>query len=143
MAGRAGRVVGIEHGLDGTLTGEGSRNGGCDALARHVCEFLIHEQRGVSFAFADETGVEPLPRDSLEFPEQVQLGFFAGIAPFGEDEPFREVKEQGRSSQIGEVLQIQVHAFADDTGVARDGRSYKIGGQLHDGIGSESRGQLF
>ena len=58
-------------------------DGGGDALAGHVGQFLVHELRRVGAAFADEAGIEPLLGDPLELAEEVEFGFFAGIAPLG------------------------------------------------------------
>jgi hypothetical protein len=79
----AGGVVGIEHGLDRALADELARDGGGDALAGHVGQFLVHELRRIGAALADEAGVEPLLGDALELAEEMELRLFAGIAPLG------------------------------------------------------------
>jgi hypothetical protein len=42
--------------------------------------------------------VEPLFGDALELPEQVQLGFFTGVAPLGVKEPLGQVHQQSRTT---------------------------------------------
>jgi len=64
VAGGAGGIVGIEQRLDGTLAEKLPGDGCGDAVAGHVGQFLIHEQRGIGAAFAHETGVEPLLGDA-------------------------------------------------------------------------------
>ena len=53
----------------GTLTEELPGNGGGDAIAGHVGQFLIHELSRVSASIADQTIIEPLLGDPLELPE--------------------------------------------------------------------------
>ncbi len=83
----AGGIVGIENRFDRAAAHFGAGDGGGDALAGHVGELLIHELGRIGAAFADEASIEPLLRDALELSEQMELGFFAGVAPLGIDEP--------------------------------------------------------
>jgi hypothetical protein len=55
---------------------------------------------GPGAALADETGIEPLPGDALELAEEVQLRFFARIAPMGVEESAGEMKQRRRLSMI-------------------------------------------
>ena len=114
MDGRAGRVVGVEHGLDRALADERAGDAGGDALAGHVGELLVHELGRVGAALADQVGVEPLPGDALELAEEVQLGLLAGVAPLGVEQALGEVEQQRRAAHVAQVLQVQVDALADD-----------------------------
>ena len=65
-----------------------------DPFARHVRQFLVHELRRESTAFADEAVVEPFLGDPFELPKEVQLGFFARITPLRVKQSLGDVKEQ-------------------------------------------------
>ena len=52
--------------------------------------------------------------DALELAEQVELGFFAGIAPFGVEQTLGEVEQQRGAAQIAGVDQVEIDTFADD-----------------------------
>ena len=56
----------------------------------------------------------------LSWPEQVQLGLLAGVAPLRVEEPLGQVEEQRRGSRVLQVLEAQVHGLTDDTGVPCD-----------------------
>ena len=58
-----------------------------EPLARHVRELLVHQQRRVRAALADEVVVQPLACDPLELPEQVKLRRLAGDRVRVEDGP--------------------------------------------------------
>ena len=116
---------------------------GGDAVAGHVGQLLVHELGGIGAALADEAGVEPLLGDALELAEQVELRLLAGIAPFRVEQPLGEVEEERGRPHVAQVLEVQVDAFADDAGVARDRRADEIGGQFQDGIVVEVGGQPF
>ncbi len=94
-------------------------------------------------ALADEAGVEPLLGDALELTEQVELRLLAGIAPFRVEQALGDVEEERGRPHVAQVLQAQVHAFADDAGVARDGRADKVGAEYQDGVVVEVGGQPF
>ena len=116
---------------------------GGDAVAGHVGQFLIHEQRGIGAAFADEAGVEPLLGDALELAEEVELRLLAGVAPFRVEQRWVTWKTQRRGPHVAQVLEVQVHAFADDAGVARDRRADEVGAEFQDRIVVEVGGQPF
>ena len=88
------RVVGVEQSLDGPLAHQGSGDGGGDALAGHIGQFLVHELRRISVAFADEIGIEPLLGDALELTEEVEFRLLAGIAPLGVQQAVGKMKQQ-------------------------------------------------
>ncbi len=136
-------VVGIEQRLDGLLAEELLRDGHGDAVARHVGQLLIHQLRRIGAAFADEIAVEPFLGDALELAEQIELRFFAGIAPFGVEQALGEVEDERGWPHVAGMLQIQVHAFADDAGVPRNRRADEIGGELQDGVIVEVGAQPF
>ena len=69
---------------------------------------------GIRAALADEAGVEPLLGDALELAEQVELRLLAGVAPLRVEQALREVEQQRRRPHVVQVLEVQVHAFADD-----------------------------
>ena len=87
-------IVRIEQRFDGSLAFEGAGDGGGDAVAGHVGQVLIHEQRRIGVALADETGVEPLLGDALELAEEVELRLLAWIAPFRVEQVLGELEEQ-------------------------------------------------
>ncbi len=93
---------------------------GGDPLAGHVGQLLVHELRRIGAALADEAGVEPLLGDALELAEQVELRLLAGVAPLRVEQALGEVEEQRRRPHVAQVLEVQVHALADDAGVPRD-----------------------
>ena len=53
------------------------------------------------------------------------------------------VEEQRGGPHVAQVLEVQVHAFADDAGVARDRRADEVGRQLQDRVVVEVGGQPF
>ena len=126
----ADRIVRIEHRLDGAFFQVAGHDPSGDALAGGIRETLVHELGGIRTALAHEVVLQPLARDPLELAEQVQLRFLAGVAPLGLQEPLGEVEDQGGGTHLLEMLEAQVHAFADDALVARDGGSDQIGGEL-------------
>ena len=140
--GRAGGVVWIEQRLDRTLTEKFAGDRGGDFVTCHVGQRLIHQQRGISLALANKTGIEPLFGNALQLAEKVELGFLAGVAPFRVEQPLRHLKDEGGGTHVAEVLEAHVHAFADDAGVARNGRADQIGIEFQDGffvkIGAET-----
>ena len=83
VRGGAGGIVRIEHGFDGVGSDHVVGDGGGDAVASHVGQFLIQELSRFGITFAHQTGVEPLLGDALELPEQVEFWVFARIAPLG------------------------------------------------------------
>ena len=113
-------IVRIEQRLDRPLAEKLARDRRGDLVAGHIRQFLIHQLGGIGVAFADETGVEPLLGDALELAEEVQLRLLAGVAPFGVEQPLRDVEDERGRPHVAQVLQAHVHAFADDAGVARD-----------------------
>ena len=114
---------------------------GGDAVAGHVGQLLVHELRRIGAALADQAGVEPLLGDALELAEQIELGLLAGVAPLGVEQTLGEVEEQRGRPHVAQVLEVQVHAFADDAGVAGDRRADQIGGQLQDRVVVELGGE--
>ena len=139
----AGGVVRIEQRLDRTLADELPGDGGGDAVAGHVGQFLIHEQRGIGAALADEAGVEPLLGDALELAEQVELRLLAGVAPLRVEQPLGDVEDERGRPHVAQVLEVHVHAFADDAGVARDRRADEVGAEFQDRVVVEVGGQPF
>ena len=81
--------------------------------------------------------------DPLELPEEVELGIFAGIAPFGVEQTLGDVEEQRGATQIAGVNQIEINTFTDDALVLGNRRADEIRGQLQHGIVVELRGQPF
>ena len=69
---------------------------------------------GIGAALADEAGVQPLLGDALELAEQVELRLLAGIAPLRVEQALGEVEDQRGRPHVAQVLEVQVHAFADD-----------------------------
>jgi len=57
---------------------------------------------------------EPLLGDPLELAEKVEFGLFSGVTPLGVDQTFREVKQQGGTPHVLQVLQGEVDTFTDD-----------------------------
>ena len=114
MRGRTRGVVGIEHGLDRSLTHEGAGDAGGEALAGHVGKHFVFELRRIRAAFADQVAVEPLFGDALELPKQVELGIFAGVAPFVQDEVGSQLIQNLRRTNVSGMHQIEVNLFADD-----------------------------
>ena len=112
-----------------------------DALASGIREALVQELGGVRAALALQVVPQPLARDPLELAEQVQLRFLAGVAPLGLQEPLGEVEDQSRGTHLLEMLETQVHPFADDPLVSRDGGSDQIGGELQGRVLVEGGGQ--
>ena len=86
-------------------------DGGGDPVAGHVRQLLVHEQRGIGAALADEAGVEPLLGDALELAEEVELRLLAGIAPFRVEQPVGEVEDERRGPHVAKMLQAHVHAL--------------------------------
>ena len=130
----AGGIVRIEQGLDGTLAYQRAGDAGSDAVAGHVRQFLIHELGGIGAAFADQAGVEPLLGDALELAEEMELRLLAGVTPFRVEQALGDVEEQRGRPHVAQVLQVHVHAFADDAGIAGDGGADEVGAELEDGI---------
>ena len=120
MPGGACRVVGIQHCLDGAGTHQRTGDAGGDALAGHVRQFLVHQLRRISAAFAHEAVVQPLLGDALKLAEQIELGFFAGIAPFGVKQTLGDVEQQSGMAQVAGVDKVQVHGFTDDARIPGD-----------------------
>ena len=116
-------------------------DGGGDALAGHVRQFLVHELRRVGAALADQAGIEPLLGDALQLPEQVELGIFARVAPLGVDQALGQVEQQRGGPHVVQVFQTEFDALADDAFVLRDGGADQIGRQLQDGIVIELGGE--
>ena len=110
-------------------------------VAGHVGQLLVHELRGIGAALADEAGVEPLLGDALELAEEVELRLLAGIAPLGVEQPLGEVEDERGRPHVAEVLEVQVHALADDAGVARDRWADEVGREFQDGVVVEVGGQ--
>ena len=137
----ADRVVGIEHRLDGPFFQVPSHNPPGDALAGGVREALVHELGGVRATLAHQMVLQPLARDPLELAEQVQLRLLAGIAPLGLEEPLGEVEDHSRGTHFLEMLQAQLHAFADNTLVEGSGWPHQIGGELQGRVLVERRRQ--
>jgi len=81
VVGGTGGVVGVEYRLDGTRAHQFAGDGGGNALASHVGQFLVHELGGIGAALADQAGVEPLLGDPLELSEKVEFGIFPRVAP--------------------------------------------------------------
>ena len=133
---RAGRVVRIEQRLDRPLALKGCGDAGGDPVAGHVGEVLVHEQRGIRAALADEARVEPLLRDPLELAEQVQLRLLAGVAPLRVEQLLRQMEEQRRRPHVLEVLEGHVCRFADDALVPR------IVGPTRSGVSSSTESAL-
>ena len=50
----------------------------------------------------------------------MELGLLSGVAPFRVKQALRNVEEQRGRPHIAQVLQVEVHAFADDAGVPCD-----------------------
>ncbi|MEI2623700.1 MAG: hypothetical protein V9G23_07210 [Giesbergeria sp.] len=75
-------------------------DGGGDLVAGHVGQLLVHQQRRVGVALADQVfGLpvithQPFLGDALELAEQVQLGVFAGVAPLGVEQALGELEQQ-------------------------------------------------
>ena len=69
-----------------------SGDGGSNSVAGHVGQFLIHEQRRVGVAFANQAAVQPLLGDALELAEEVKHRFLAWIAPFGIEQALSDVE---------------------------------------------------
>ena len=140
--GGAFRVVGVEHGLDGVLIDEFASDPGGDSLARDVGELLVHELRREGVAAADKVIVEPLAGDGLEVAEEVELGLLAGVTPLCLDESLGEVEEEGGLSDLVEVFEVEVDAFADDALVAGVGGANDVGRELQRRLVGELGGEL-
>src|SRR5262245_57790229 len=78
-----GRIIRSQQGFYGPPAFGRAGDAGCDAVAGHVGQFLVHEKRRIGIALAYEARVEPLLGDALELAEEVQLRFLAWITPFG------------------------------------------------------------
>ena len=94
VGGGPGRVVRVEQRLDRSLADERPGDAGGDAVARHVGQLLVHEERRVRSPLADQVGVEPLLDDALELAEQVELRLLAGVAELGVEQPLGHVEKQ-------------------------------------------------
>ena len=136
-----GGIVGVEQGLDRPRALQRTGDAGSDAVAGHVGQLLVHEERGIGVALADEAGVEPLLGDALELTEEVELRLLAGVAPLGVEQVLGEREEERGLPHVPKVPERHVHGLADDAGVARDGRSDQVGCQLEDGIVVEAGGE--
>jgi len=130
LPGRARRVIGIEQRLDRALGEEGARDARRDAVAGHVGQLLIHEDRGIGASLANEAAIEPLFGDALELPEEMELGFLAGVTPFRVEQPVGEMEQTGGRPHVAEVFQVEVDAFPDDAGIASNRGADKAGRQF-------------
>ena len=125
-------VVRVEHGLDGTFADERPSDPRRDPVAGHVGEFLVHEQRGISAALADEIAVQPLLGDALELAEEVEFRLLARIAPFRVQQPLGDMEKERGRTHVAQMLQIVIDTFADDAGVAGLRRPDQIGTEFED-----------
>jgi len=121
--GGAGGIVGIKQSFDGPFAHQRIGDPGGDAFAGHVGQFLVPELGGIRATLADQTGIEPLFGDALELTEQVQLGFFARVTPFGVEQALGEVKQQRGAPRIFQVFQAEVYIRTDDAGISGDRRT--------------------
>ena len=143
MEGGANGVVGVDQGNDGVFSLEGTGDGGGDLFAGRVRQLLVYQLGGIGAALADETGVEPLPRDPFELSEQVKFGFRVGVTPLGVEKASGQVKEECGMPHIPQVFKIEVHAFPDNPLVSCFRRADEFRGQCQDGVLVECRGQAF
>ena len=120
---RADRIIRIEHGLDRTTTDFRACDGGRDAFTGHICKFLVHQLRRICASLAGKAGIEPLPGNALELSEKMKLRFLARVPPFGIQQPLGEVEQKRGLTNVIRMNQIEVHAFADNPLVCRDGWS--------------------
>src|SRR6266700_1851345 len=90
MACGTGRVIRVEHGLNGSLAYKRTSNAGGNPFAGHVGQFLIHELRRVGAPFADQATIQPLFGDPLELAEEMEFGLLAGVTPFGVEQRSEE-----------------------------------------------------
>lgn len=143
MPGGASRIVGIEQRLDRPLAEKlpGDRRG--DAVAGHVGQFLIHEERGIGATFAHEAGIEPLLGDALELTEEVEFWLRAGVAPFRVEQALGDLEDERGVPDVAQVREAHVHAFADNARVARDGGADDVRAEQQDGVVVEIGGQPF
>ena len=109
--------------MDGLLALQRARDAGGNAVAGHVGQVLVHQQAWIRAAFAHQAGVEPLARYALELPEQVELWLVARVAPLGVEQALRQVEQDGRRSQVTQVLEVKIDGLADDALVPRLGRA--------------------
>lgn len=110
-----GGIERIEHRLDRpVLANLIADDAGHDAIAGRVGEAEVQELRGIRAALADKVGVQPLARDPFELSEQVQLRLPFRIAPLLIKKMLGEVKQDGGPPDVAQVLDVQVHALADD-----------------------------
>ncbi len=126
------------------MIGRSPANASCDscrdAVARHVGQFLIHEKRRISVAFANETVVQPLFGDALKLSEKMKLGRFTRIAPFRIKQALRHVEEKRRGPHVAEVFQAEINPFADDAwfrvidGPTKSGLNSRIESSLNSAV---------
>ena len=135
-------VVGVQHRLDGPATAHlGAGDGGGDAFARHVGQFLVHELGWVGVALADKTAVKPLPGQAFELSEKMELGLFARITPLRGEQSLCQVKKQRRWPHVSGMNQVEIDGLANDALVPCDGGSHEGGRQLQHGVFVEVGGQ--
>ena len=84
-----------------------------------------------------------MPGDALQLAEEVQLGRFTRVAPFGVKQSLGEMEQQRGGPQVSQVLQTEIDGLADDACVFGDGRANQIRGQLQDGVVIEFGSQPF
>ena len=128
MLGAAGRVVRVEHHLDGAVLGQlGAHDAGSDAFTGGVGQGLVLQLCREGSTLADQVPfVEPLLDDALELAEQVQLGRLAWVAPLVENEEAREFVDHLRGADIGCMRQRQIDRLTDDAAVARFGSAHQF-----------------
>ena len=103
-------------------------------LAGHIGQRLVHELRGIGAAFAHQTRIKPFFGDALQLAKKMQLRFLAGVAPLGEQQPVRQVIQQGGAAQITGVDQREFNTLANDAGIVGNGGPNQIGRQLQHGV---------
>src|SRR5271163_2284891 len=105
-----------------------------DPIACYVGELLIHELCRIGTARTNKMTVEPLFGDALELAEKVELRFLTGIAPFRIEQALGEVENERRGPHVAQMLQVHVHALADDPEIASDRRADEVGAEFKDGV---------
>ena len=66
------RIVGIQHSLHDPITGLSLDDRGGDPVAGPVEQLQVEELRWIRSSAANQMGVQPLARDPLELPEQME-----------------------------------------------------------------------